>query len=102
MSNWSVSSPEGLPVLIVAIGLVVVAAAAAAVAFRERKGRENLELELNKLAHHDRLTGLPNRSVLDAWATDCLASSRRHSARAAIMIIDLDRFKHVNDTYGPQ
>ena len=85
----------------VAIGLAVLAAVAGALAYRERVSRARLESQLNQLAHHDRLTGLPNRSVLEPWVTDCLASSRRNTARAAIMIIDLDRFKAINDTYGP-
>lgn len=87
--------------LLVALVLAVaVVAIAVAVAARERHGRRRVEAELNQLAHHDRLTGLPNRSVLEPWVADCLASSRRHSARAATMLIDLDRFKHINDAYG--
>ncbi len=84
----------------VAIGLAVVASVAGLLAYREHGARARLEAELNQLAHHDRLTGLPNRSVLETWVTDCLAASRRNTARAAIMIIDLDRFKGINDTYG--
>lgn len=88
--------------LLVTLVLAVVAVAVvAAVAARERRARQRLEVELNQLAHHDRLTGLPNRSVLEPWVADCLASSRRHSARAATMLIDLDKFKRINDTYGP-
>lgn len=84
----------------VAIGLAVVASVAGLLAYREHGARARLEAELNQLAHHDRLTGLPNRSVLETWVTDCLTTSRRNTARAAIMIIDLDRFKSINDTYG--
>ncbi len=86
--------------LIVVVVLAVAAIGAGAFALRQRQGRAQLEAELNQLAHHDRLTGLPNRSVLEAWVEECLASSRRHSSRAAIMLIDLDRFKRINDSYG--
>ncbi|MBL8774419.1 MAG: GGDEF domain-containing protein [Acidimicrobiales bacterium] len=86
--------------LVTLVLAAVVVAIAAAVAVRERRARRQVEAELNQLAHHDRLTGLPNRSVLEPWVADCLASSRRHSARAATMLIDLDRFKHINDAYG--
>lgn len=101
MSTPSVSLGSRSAVLLVALVLAVVVAIVAAVAARERSARKRLESELNQFAHHDRLTGLPNRSVLETWVADCLTSSRRHSARAATMLIDLDRFKRVNDTYGP-
>ena len=101
MSTPSVSLRSRSAVLLVTLVLAaVVVAIAAAVAGRERRARRRVEAELNQLAHHDRLTGLPNRSVLEPWVSDCLASSRRHSARAATMLIDLDRFKHINDAYG--
>ncbi len=87
--------------LIVVVVLALAAIGAGVYAFRQRQGKEQLEAELNQLAHHDRLTGLPNRSVLEPWITECLAASRRHSSRAAIMLIDLDRFKRINDSYGP-
>jgi diguanylate cyclase (GGDEF)-like protein len=51
-------------------------------------------------AHHDALTGLPNRVLLDDRLSQALARARRNDTRAAVMCIDLDRFKQVNDTFG--
>lgn len=52
------------------------------------------------LAHHDYLTGLPNRLALVEHATHALTLARRYKRRLAIFYIDLDRFKPINDLYG--
>jgi diguanylate cyclase (GGDEF)-like protein/PAS domain S-box-containing protein len=52
------------------------------------------------LAHHDALTDLPNRMLLDDRLAQAMASARRHRHRLAVLFIDLDRFKHVNDSRG--
>jgi diguanylate cyclase (GGDEF)-like protein len=52
------------------------------------------------LALHDVVTGLPNRSLLDDRLRNALAQARRHAWRFAVMFIDLDRFKSINDSYG--
>lgn len=52
------------------------------------------------LAHHDALTGIPNRTLfLDRFA-HALANARRYGTRLALLFIDLDHFKPINDTYG--
>ena len=51
-------------------------------------------------ANHDPLTGLPNRLLLQDRLQAALASAVRHNAYAAVLCLDLDRFKHINDTYG--
>jgi diguanylate cyclase (GGDEF)-like protein/PAS domain S-box-containing protein len=63
----------------------------------ERKKREE---EVRDLAHHDALTGLPNRRLLDDRIAQGFAAARRSRERVALMLLDLDRFKPVNDTYG--
>ena len=55
---------------------------------------------LDKLAHHDQLTGLPNRLFLAAHLPDAMEEARRRKLPLAVLFIDLDRFKHVNDTFG--
>lgn len=55
---------------------------------------------LDKLAHHDQLTGLPNRLFLAAWLPQAMTESRRKSTPLAVLFLDLDRFKHINDTHG--
>lgn len=56
--------------------------------------------KLEKLAHFDTLTGLPNRVLFQDRLNSSLARSKREKERMAIMFIDLDRFKQVNDSLG--
>lgn len=52
------------------------------------------------LAFHDELTGLPNRRLFQDRLAIALERARRSNTKAALLLIDLDRFKHVNDTWG--
>ena len=58
------------------------------------------EEKLHYMAHHDSLTGLPNRLSLAGRVDQALAQARRDGGRVALLFIDLDRFKSVNDTLG--
>jgi len=58
------------------------------------------EKDARHLALHDSLTGLPNRLLLEQHLDHGLTQSRRHSWKLALMFIDLDKFKNINDTYG--
>ncbi|MBL8268049.1 putative bifunctional diguanylate cyclase/phosphodiesterase [Steroidobacter sp.] len=55
---------------------------------------------LDRLAHHDQLTGLPNRLFLQAHLPAAVEDARRKKVALAVLFIDLDRFKHINDTHG--
>jgi diguanylate cyclase (GGDEF)-like protein/PAS domain S-box-containing protein len=55
---------------------------------------------LQFLAHHDTLTGLPNRAMFSERAREAVAHARRHEKTAAFLFLDLDSFKQVNDTLG--
>jgi diguanylate cyclase (GGDEF)-like protein/PAS domain S-box-containing protein len=61
--------------------------------------RRNAE-ELQFLAYHDPLTGLPNRSLFEEMLTMAVAKARRRSSTLALLFLDLDNFKQVNDTMG--
>lgn len=51
-------------------------------------------------AHHDTLTGLPNREFFRSRLRQLLAQGRRHERQLAVLFLDLDRFKQINDTLG--
>ena len=63
---------------------------------RERE----LFAEISRLAQHDPLTGLPNRALLYDRLASAIAAARRHGHFLAVLFLDLDRFKHVNDSLG--
>jgi diguanylate cyclase (GGDEF)-like protein len=58
------------------------------------------EVELHHQATHDGLTGLPNRHLLGDRAAQCLAQAKEAGQRVAMLFLDLDRFKLVNDSCG--
>ncbi len=62
----------------------------------EREASERIE----QLAHFDSLTGLPNRFQFRELATAAIATARRSNAVLALLFVDLDRFKNVNDSLG--
>ena len=56
--------------------------------------------QARRLAYHDQLTGLPNRTMLLKHLGSAIATARRHDQRLAVVFLDLDNFKQVNDTLG--
>jgi diguanylate cyclase (GGDEF)-like protein len=67
---------------------------------REVARLESSEDKLYEQAHHDSLTGLPNQRLLSDRIGQALAHAHRLESRAAILFLDLDRFKNVNDSLG--
>ena len=77
-----------------AIGLII---------FTSRRWRETVRDSAQAAAHramYDPLSGLPNRILLHERLTEALAKAREHEGRVAVLFIDLDRFKQVNDNFG--
>ena len=62
--------------------------------------RKQSEVRISRLAYHDGLTGLPNRRLLTDRMMQGLALARRGGSRLAVVFLDLDNFKWVNDTLG--
>lgn len=62
--------------------------------------RKLLQDQLALMAHFDNLTGLPNRALFFDRVTQAVNLARRENKRFAVLFIDLDGFKHVNDTHG--
>jgi diguanylate cyclase (GGDEF)-like protein/PAS domain S-box-containing protein len=55
---------------------------------------------LDKMAHHDQLTGLPNRHYLSAFLPQAIEEAKLAHTMLGVVFLDLDRFKHINDTRG--
>ena len=62
--------------------------------------RRRIESNLKHMAHHDALTNLPNRLLLDARLNHAIERAKRSDLQVAVMFIDLDHFKNINDSLG--
>lgn len=71
-----------------------------AATFSDITARKEAEEHVRNLAYYDTLTGLPNRSLFNDRLLMAIANAHRHGERLAVMFLDLDGFKPVNDTFG--
>lgn len=90
----------GIPVRVIAQKIVIKAKPHTVVAVRDQRERLRAEAEMHRLAHHDALTGLANRHQFNEALAKRIESRRGEGAMFALLILDLDRFKLVNDTLG--
>src|ERR1017187_3224629 len=67
---------------------------------RDITQRKAAEKQVQFLAYYDALTGLPNRTLLQDRLTKALASARRQKGKVALLFLDLDEFKDINDSLG--
>src|SRR3984893_18372044 len=70
------------------------------VVFRDVSEVQAMAQRMTHLAEHDILTSLPNRALLDDRLEQGIDLAHRHSRRLAVLFIDLDHFKHINDSLG--
>jgi diguanylate cyclase (GGDEF)-like protein len=64
------------------------------------RSKWSMEHRFRQLAHYDSLTGLPNRTLFMDRMQQTIESARRHDRKAAVLFIDLDNFKRINDSLG--
>jgi len=87
------------------IGLAIAGLIIIAIGLRLARSREHLAAvnrDLDRLARVDALTGLRNRRDIEEKIIAEVSSAERHEASLAVLLIDIDHFKHINDTYGHQ
>jgi diguanylate cyclase (GGDEF)-like protein len=90
LAPLAVIALDASPLLLALLALPMVAV--------QRAGRQALIAE--RLSLHDALTGLPNRVLFRARTQQAIHAATRHRAALAVMLLDLDRFKEINDTLG--
>jgi len=74
--------------------------AGAIIVFHDVSAARAMSLELTYSAQHDFLTGLPNRMLLNDRIQQAIALAPRHQKQVALLFLDLDGFKHINDSLG--
>ncbi len=100
MLNPAVVGAIGFGPELIAAAATSAAAGAAWVAHSHRRAARSARSELERLAHVDPLTNLPNRRVLDSWLRADLSGAVQSRTRVGVLLIDLHRFSQVNDMFG--
>jgi diguanylate cyclase (GGDEF)-like protein/PAS domain S-box-containing protein len=102
--DWELIRKDGSKVLVEASVNLIRDSQGKATGFRgmlrDVTARREAEQRIEYLATHDELTGLPNRVMFGELLKLAIESARRHERRFAVLFIDLDGFKTVNDTLG--
>jgi diguanylate cyclase (GGDEF)-like protein len=98
LSGWSSVIPWLVFALVTILGVLLVLLFARSIADRSRLTK--LSATMQRTAQTDSLTGLNNRRALSEQLTRVAARARRHDEPLSVLMIDLDRFKQTNDTFG--
>lgn len=100
--EWSWDKTDGTAVSVEVVGTTYRAGARllAQCTFRDILARKEAEARVRYLALHDALTGLPNRTLLLDRLNQAMAHARRDQTQVALLLLDLDHFKNINDSLG--
>jgi diguanylate cyclase (GGDEF)-like protein len=98
LTGWSSVIPWLVFALVTILGVLLVLLFARSIADRARLTR--LSAAMERTAQTDSLTGLNNRRALTEQLTRVAARARRHDELLSVLMLDLDRFKQINDTFG--
>lgn len=74
--------------------------AGAVIVFHDARQSGSVTQKMSYLAQHDYLTGLPNRVLMQERLTQAIGMAKRHQKHIAVLFLDLDDFKQINDSYG--
>ncbi|HVB58905.1 MAG TPA: EAL domain-containing protein [Candidatus Acidoferrales bacterium] len=72
----------------------------AVIVFHDVSAAKAMTVQMSELAQHDFLTGLPNRAYLNDRIAQAITAAHRHNSKFAVLFLDLDHFKHINDSLG--
>ncbi len=100
--EWSWQTADGTTVSVEVLGTTYRAGPRllAQCTFRDIRARKEAEARVRYLALHDALTGLPNRTLLMDRLSQAIAGARRDQSQVGLLLLDLDHFKHINDSLG--
>jgi diguanylate cyclase (GGDEF)-like protein/PAS domain S-box-containing protein len=102
LGDWSLETAEGAAIDVEVIGSLYCDRGQQIVQLNMRDVRERKQAEarIRFLAHHDALTGLPNRTLLADRLAVAIAHARRNEGKVGVLMLDLDHFKTINDSLG--
>ena len=100
--HWALSTGENVRIDVEFVGSVYVMDGAKVIQcnFRDITDRKKAEARIQYMALHDALTGLPNRTLLEDRLNQIITRAGRNEKKAAVLLLDLDHFKVINDSLG--
>ena len=96
LGTFTLFAESNLPLSNDDLSLISIATDIASIAIEGKRSED----KVMKLAHFDELTGLPNRFQYNQHLAKSLAHAERNKSQLAVLFLDLDRFKNINDTFG--